>query len=63
MTEAEKEIKEINTKLDKILHAFGLDGSRPRDEIRQKAQREARAFRDKQALKQAKPGDQGKPCR
>ena len=38
MTEAEKEIKEINTKLDKILHAFGLDGSRPRDEIREKAQ-------------------------
>ena len=62
MTEMEKEIKKISAKLDAVLHALGLDGSRPRDEIREKAKREARAFSEKQALKHGKPGHQDKPC-
>ncbi len=62
MTEAEKEIKKISVKVDAIYHALGLDGSRPQDELREKAKKDVRLWREKQALKQAKPGDQDKPC-
>lgn len=57
MTEAEKEIKQINAKLDAILHALGLDGSRPRDDIRERAKKAIRLWREKQKSKQAKPVD------
>jgi len=62
VTETEKEIREINAKLDRILHAIGLDGSRPQNELREKAKKEVRLWRDKQAVKQAKQGGQTKPC-
>jgi uncharacterized membrane protein len=62
VTEAEKEIKQISVKVDAIYHALGLDGSRPQDEIREKAKNEVRLWREKQALKDAKPSDQDKPC-
>ena len=62
MTEAEKEIKKISVRLTRSITRFGLDGSRPQDELREKAKKEVRLWREKQALKQAKPGDQDKPC-
>lgn len=63
MSDIEKEIQKMNAKIDMLLQAFGLDGSKSPSLIRQEAKQVLELRRERQALKEKKGRDRIEPCR
>ncbi|MGD0233598.1 MAG: hypothetical protein ABSC55_03565 [Syntrophorhabdales bacterium] len=63
MSDIEKEIQRVNAKLDKLLHALGLDGSRSSSQIRQDAKKVVELHRQKEGLKEKTGGNGTGACR
>jgi hypothetical protein len=63
MSNIEKEVQELNAKVDMLLRVFGLDGSRPLSTIKQEVKKVLDLKRQREERKAQRATDTRKPCR